>query len=78
MLEEVAYSGDEAAGNSTGGGGGIVRGYQPGKDGNLHERLASVLGLAVEVIDEGGFCGVGEHVGICPGLDAFFFNLNQL
>ena len=70
VLQEVAYSGGEAAGNSTGGGG-VVGGYQPGKVGNLHgERFASALGLAVEVVEEGGFCGAGEEVGICPGLDA--------
>ena len=55
VLQEVAYSGDEAAVNSTGGGG-IVGGYQPRKVGNLHERFASALGLAVEVIEKGRFC----------------------
>ena len=59
VLQEVAYSGGEAAGNSTGGGG-IVGGYQPGEVGNLLERFASALGLAVEVVEEGGFCGVGS------------------
>ncbi len=39
VLQEVAYSGGEAAGNSTGGGG-VVGGYQPGKVGNLHERFS--------------------------------------
>jgi hypothetical protein len=52
-----------------------VSGYQPGKVGNLHERFASALGLAVEVVEEGGFCGVGE-VGICPGFDALFFGIS--
>ena len=61
LLQEVVYSGGEAAGNATGGGG-VVGGYQPGKVGNLHERFASALGLAVEVVEEGGFCGVGEEV----------------
>jgi hypothetical protein len=75
VLQEVAYSEDEAAGNSTGGGG-IVGGYKPSKVGNLHERFASALGLAVEVVEEGGFCGVGEEVGICPGFDALFFGIN--
>ena len=65
----------EAAGNSTGGGG-AVGGYQPGKVGNLHERFASALGLAVEVVEEGGFCGVGEEVGICQGFDAFFLGIS--
>ena len=68
MLQEVAYLGGEAAGNAMGGGG-IVGGYQPGKVGNLHERFASALGLAVEVVEEGGFCCVGKEVGICPGFD---------
>lgn len=54
-LQEVAYSGGEATGNSTGGCG-VVCGYQPGKVGNLHERFASALGLAVEVIEKGRFC----------------------
>ena len=72
VLQEVAYSGGEAAGNSAGVGG-IMGGDQPGKVGNLHERFASALGLAVEVVEEGGFCGVGEEVGICPGFDAFFW-----
>ena len=75
VLQEVAYSGGEAAGNSTGGGG-VVGGYQPGKVGNLHERFASALGLAVEVVEEGGFGGVGEEVGICPGFDALFFGIS--
>ena len=69
VLQEVAYSGGEAAGNSTGGGG-VVGGYQPGKVGNLHERFASALGLAVEVVEEEGFDGAGEEVSICAGLDA--------
>ena len=73
VLHEVAYSGGEAARNSTGGGG-VVGGYQPGKVGNLHERFASAFGLAVEVIEEGGFCG--EEVGICPGFDAFFWGIS--
>jgi hypothetical protein len=47
-----------------------------GKVGNLHERFASALGLAVEVEEEGGFCGVGEEVGICPGFDVFFFGIS--
>ena len=72
MLQEVVYSGGEAAGNATGGGG-VVGGYQPGKVGNLHERFASALGLAVEVVEEGGFRGVGEEVGLCPCFDALFF-----
>ena len=59
VFQEIVYSGGEAAGNATGGGG-VVGGYQPGKVGNLHERYASVLGLAVEVIEEGGFGGVGR------------------
>ena len=71
MLQKVVCSGAEAAGNATGGFG-VVGGHQPGKVGNLHERFASVLGLAVEVVEEGGFRGIGEEVGICPGLDAFF------
>ena len=75
MLKEVAYSGGEAAGTSTGGGG-VVGGYQIGKVGNLHERFESALGLVVEVIEEGGFCGVGEEVGICPGLDAFVLGIS--
>ena len=53
VLQEVAYSGSEAVWNFTGGGG-VVGGYQPGKVGNLHERFASALGLAVEVVEEGG------------------------
>ena len=61
VLREVAYSGGEAAENSAGGGG-VVGGDQPGKVGNLHERFASALGLAVEVVEEGGFGGVGEDV----------------
>ncbi len=76
MLREVAYSGGEAAGNSTGDGG-VVGGYQTGKVGNLHERFASALGLAVEVVEEVGFGGVGEEVGICPGYDAFFFGIRK-
>jgi hypothetical protein len=72
VLQEVAYPGGEAAGNSTGGGG-VVGGYQPCKVGNLHERFASAPGLAVEVVEEGGCCGVGEEVGICPGFDSLFF-----
>ncbi len=72
VLQEVAYSGGKAAGNATGGGG-VVGGYQPGKVGNLHERFAGALGLAVEIVEEGGFGGVGEEVGICPGLMHFFF-----
>ena len=49
--------------------------YQPGEGGNLHERFASALGLAVEAVEEGGFGGVGEEKGICPGLDASFFGI---
>ena len=75
VLQEVAYSGGEAGGNSTEGGG-VVGGYQPCKVGNLHERFASALGLAVEVVEEEGFCGVGEEVGICPGFDASFFGIS--
>ena len=71
MLQEVAYSKGEAAGNSTGGGG-VVGGCQPGKVGNLHERFASALGFAVKAVEEEGFCGVGDEVGICPGFGAFF------
>ena len=74
VLLEVAYSGGEAAGNSTGGGS-VVGGYQPGKVWNLQERFASALGIAVEVVEEGGFCGVGE-VSICPGFDALFFSIS--
>ena len=59
VLQEVVYSGGEAAGNATGGGS-VVGGYQPGKVGNLHERFVDELGLAVEVIEEGGFGGLGE------------------
>ena len=50
VWQEVAFSEGEAAGNSTGGGG-FVGGYQPGKVGNLHERFASALGLAIEVVE---------------------------
>ena len=75
VLQEVVYSGGEAAGNSAGGGG-VVGGYQPGKVGNLHEIFASALGLAVEVVVEGGFRGVGEEVGLCPGVDALFLALS--
>ena len=39
MLQEVVYSGGEAAENATGCGG-VAGGYQPGKVGNLHERFA--------------------------------------
>ena len=74
-LQEVAYSGGEAAGNSAGVGG-IMGGDQPGKVGNLHERFASALDLAVEVVEEGGFCGAGEEVGICPGVDTSFFGIS--
>ena len=72
MLQEVAYSGGEAAGNSAGGCC-VVGGDQPSKIKNLHERFASALCLAVEVVEEGGFRGVGEEVGLCPGCDALFF-----
>ena len=75
VLQEVAYSEGDAAGNSTGVSG-VLGGYQPGKVGNLHERFASALDLAVEIIEEGGFGGVGEEVSICsdfPGVDAFFW-----
>jgi hypothetical protein len=54
-----------------------MSGYQPGKVGNLHERFASALGLAVEVVEERGFCGVGEEVGICPGFDALIFGISR-
>ena len=74
VLQEVVYSGGEAAGDATGGGG-IAGGYQPGKVGNLHEKFAGALGLAVEVVEGGGLGGVGEEVGVCPGLDAIFFGL---
>ncbi len=71
---EVSYSGSEAAGNFTGGG--VVVGvYQPSKVENLHERFESELGLAVEVVKEERFCGVGEEVGICPGFDTLFFGI---
>ncbi len=70
MLQEVAYSGGEAAWNSTGGGD-VVGEYQPGKVGNLHERFASALVLAVEIVEERGCGCVAEEVGICPGFDAF-------
>ena len=53
-----------------------MSGYQPGKVGNLHERFASALGLTVEAVEEGGFCGVGEGVDICPGFDALFFGIS--
>ncbi len=72
VFQEVAYSEGKSAENFTGDGD-IVGGYQPGKVGNLHERFASSLGVAVEVVEEGGFCGVGKEVGICPGVDTFFF-----
>ena len=75
VLQEVAYSGGEAAGNSTRGGC-VVGGYQSGKVGNLHERFASAIGLAVEVVEERVFCGVGEEVGICPGFDAVVFGIS--
>ena len=75
VLQEVAYSGGEAAGNSTGGGG-VVGGYQPSKVKNLHARFASALGLAVEVVEEGGFGSVGEEVRICSGFDALFFGIS--
>ncbi len=42
VLQEVAYSGGEAFGNSTGGGR-VVGEYQPGKVGNLRERFAGSL-----------------------------------
>jgi hypothetical protein len=74
VLHEVAYPGAEAAGNATGGGG-VVGGYQPDKVGNLHERFASALGLVVEVVEEGGFGGVGEEADIRSGLDALFFGI---
>ncbi len=54
VLQEVAYSGGEAAGNSTGGGG-AVGGYQPGKIWNLHEKFASALVLAFEVVGKEDF-----------------------
>ena len=60
------------AGNPVGGGG-VVGGDQPGKVGNLLERFGSALGFAVEFVEEGGFRGVGEMVGLCPGCDALFF-----
>ena len=33
------------------------------------------FGLAVEVVEEGGFGGVGDEMGTCPVLDAVFFGL---
>ena len=74
VFQEIVYSGDKAAGNATGGGG-VVGWYQPGESGNLQERFASELDLAVEAVEEGGFGGVGEEKGICPGLDASFFGI---
>ena len=75
VLQEVVYSGGEVAGDTTGVSG-VVGRYQPGKVGNLHERFASALDLAVEIIEEGGFGGVGEEVSICPGVDALFLGIS--
>jgi hypothetical protein len=75
VFQEVAYSGGEAAGYSTRGGN-VVGGYQPGKVENLHERFASALGLAVEVVEEGGFRGVGEEVSICRSFEASFLGIS--
>ena len=47
-----------------------------GRAKNRHERFASALGLAVEVIEEGGFGSVGEEVRICSGFDALFFGIS--
>ena len=46
-LQEVVYSGGEAAGEPTGVGG-VAGGYQPGQGGNLHKRFANKLGLGKE------------------------------
>ena len=42
----------------------------------MHERFASALGLAVEVVEEKRFGGDGEEVGICPGFHALFFGIS--
>ncbi len=68
VLQEAVYSREvkrPGTGNAMGGGG-VVGGYRTGKVGNLNERFASALGLTVEVIEEVGFGGVGEEVGILP------------
>ena len=72
VLQEVIYSGGEATGNATEGGG-VVGGYQPLISQTrlgicMRDLRAGALGIAVEVEEEGGFGGVGEEVGIFPGL----------
>ena len=66
VLQEVADSGCEKAGNATGGGG-VVGGYQPGSKVGFGEINVESRGYAARRVWEGDGAAVGiSDVGSCP------------